>query len=168
MKPVYKTESERPSKRWLLAPLAVVAALVFIVAAVVVPVAALRAQAAAARRAWAAETKLAQARRQLAQGAQPARELPRQVERFDTTLIDDTAVGLKPAAVMATKWEYKATSATTDAMNKAGEEGWELVAVTTKTDGAFSTAYFKRAAEKPAFGPATPDGNPRPTEPRRQ
>jgi hypothetical protein len=79
-------------------------------------------------------------------------------------LIDDTAVGLKPAAVVATKWEYKVIRAGAEndeqLFSDMGKEGWELVGVAaTSSDsrGRWTRAYFKRpmqAAEKPANKPA--------------
>ena len=47
----------------------------------------------------------------------------------------------RPAQVGRPRWEYKAACGQTD-LNKLGEEGWELSAVTQ--DGHITCHYFKR------------------------
>jgi hypothetical protein len=81
-------------------------------------------------------------------------------ERNDLALINDVGVGA--AAPPVAKWEYQETAADETNMNKAGANGWELVAVTTRPVGLSTQtiAYFKRPlreAAAPAAGDTTED-----------
>ena len=60
-----------------------------------------------------------------------------------------TAAQPAPAAKAAAKWEYKTTSLrggslTNEALNKYGDDGWELVAVAAVPGRNETVYYFKR------------------------
>lgn len=55
-----------------------------------------------------------------------------------------------PPAIM--KWEYATCSGSAEyTMQQLGKEGWELVAVTSRAEGAPSRAYFKRPLITPLY-----------------
>jgi hypothetical protein len=176
MKPIYEAE-RRASKRWLLIPVGIVAAFVFVVAAVVIPI-------AAARRVQAAEARLARAQKQIARAKAPPVQdddapfnTQAPIKRPEPVLIDDTAVGLKPAPVVATKWEYKLLyNASEEQLNAAGETGFDWQTTVIKpADGpggaSVLVTILKRPVHADVAAPLVPpgrDGKPRPTDPRRQ
>jgi hypothetical protein len=162
---------------WLLIPVGIVAAFVFVVAAVVIPI-------AAARRVQAAEARLVRAQKQIARAKAPpvqgddARSICRQpIKRPEPVLIDHTAIGLRPAAAVATKWQYKLLyNATEEQLNAAGEKGsdWQTTVI-KPADGpggaSVLVTILKRPVHADVTAPLVPpgrDGKPQPTEPRSQ
>jgi hypothetical protein len=164
MKPYAETRSHANS-RWLL-PVIVgtsIALMICVVAALALVGVGLR-QALATARATGPSQQAKPAAVVIAEATAP-------VELVNTTSAIDPppVLELAPAAAdePVVKWEYQVTVADETIMNKAGANGWELVAVTTRPvgPGTQTTAYFKRplreaAAPAPGGTPADPPATP--------